>query len=99
MRLGRSSYTETSIPGGKSLPICRELHCPQIDRRMRVEKGFEPLSPAGIRSNVGQQRLNDQRDHVEAVVAYAACLPCHGQFRLDGKFSVPQSAVMRANVA
>ena len=66
---------------------------------MGVEKSFEPLSPAGIRSNVGQQRLNDQRDHVEAVVANAACFPRHGQFRLDGKFSIPQPAVMRTDVA
>ena len=65
---------------------------------MGVEKSLEPFSPAGIRSNVGEQRLNDQRDYVKAVVAYAACLPRHGQFRLDGEFSVPQSAVVRTDV-
>jgi hypothetical protein len=66
---------------------------------MSVEKSLEPLSPAGIRSNVGEQRLNDQRDHVKAVVANAACFPRHWQFRLDGKFSIPQPAVMRTDVA
>jgi len=66
---------------------------------MRVEKGFEPLSPARIRSNAGEHRLDDQRDHVKAVVANAVCFPRHGQLRLDGKFSVPQAAVMRADVA
>lgn len=66
---------------------------------MGVEKILEPFAPAGIRSNVGQQRLNDQRDHVKAVVAYAACLPRHGQFRFDGEFPIPQPAVMRADVA
>jgi len=99
VRLDRTSYTETSIPGGKSLPICRELHRSKIDRRMRVEKGFEPLSPAGIRGNVGEQRLDDQRDHIKAVVPYAVSFPRHGQLRLDGKFSIPQSAVVRTDVA
>ena len=65
---------------------------------MGVEKSLEPLSPLGIRSNVGEQRLDDQRDHVEAVVANAVCFPRHWQFRLDGKFSIPQSAVVRTDV-
>jgi len=65
---------------------------------MGVEKSLEPLSPLGIRSNVGEQRLDDQRDHVKAVVADAACFPRHWQFRLDGKFSIPQSAVVRTDV-
>jgi len=56
---------------------------------MGIEKRREPFSPAGIWSNVGQQRLNDQRNHVEAVVANAVCFPRHWQFRLDGKFSIP----------
>ena len=81
------------------LPIGRELHGSKIDRRMSVEESLEPFAPEGIRGNVGEQRLNDQHDHVKAVVTDAACLPCHGQFRLDGKFPIPQPAVMRADVA
>ena len=65
---------------------------------MGVEKCLEPLAPLGIRSNIGEQRLDDQRDYVKAVVANAACLPRHGQFRLDCKLPVPQAAVMRADV-
>ncbi len=87
-----------SIPGREALPTGRELHCSQIDRRMGVEKSLEPLAPAGIWSNVNEQSLDDQRDHIKAVVANAACLPRHGQFRLDGKFSIPQPAVMRADI-
>jgi len=81
-----------SIPRREALPVGGKLHCSQINRRMGVEKILEPLAPAEIRSNVGEQGLNDQRDHVKAVVANAACLPCHGQFRLDGKFPIPQPA-------
>jgi len=81
------------------LPVGGELHGSQIHRRMSVEESLEPLAPEGIRSNAGKQRLDDQRNHVKAVVADAACFPCHGQFRLDGKFSIPQPAVMRADVA
>ena len=65
---------------------------------MSVEKSLEPLAPAGIRSNVCEQGLNDQRDHVKTVVANAVCFPRHGQFRLDGEFSIPQPAVMRTDV-
>jgi hypothetical protein len=65
---------------------------------MGVEKSLEPISPEGIRSDVGEQRLDDQRDHVKAVVANAVCFPRHGRLRLDGKFSVPQSAVVRTDV-
>jgi hypothetical protein len=43
--------------------------------------------------------LDDQRDHVKAVVANAVCFPRHGQLRLDGKFPIPQPTVMRADVA
>jgi len=80
------------------LPVDRKLHCSQIDRRMGLEKSLEPFAPVRIRSNVGEQRLNDQRDHIEAVVANAACFPRRWQFRLDGKFSIPQTAVVRADV-
>ena len=81
------------------MPVDGKLHCSQINRRMGIEESLEPFAPAGIRGNVGKQRLDDQCDHVKAVVGNAACLPRHGQFRLDGKFPIPQSAVMRADVA
>jgi hypothetical protein len=66
---------------------------------MSVEKSLEPLTPLGIRRNVSKQGLNDQRDHVKAVVSDAACFPCRGQFRLDCKFSVPEPAVMRTDIS
>ena len=31
-------------------------------------------------------------------MANAVCFPRHGQFRLDGEFSIPQPAVMRADI-
>lgn len=87
-----------STPGWEVLPVGGELHRPKIDRWMSGEKSPEPLSPEGTRSNVGEQRLDDQRDHVKAVVANAVRFPRHGQLRLDGKLSIPQPAVMRTDV-
>jgi len=80
------------------LPVGGELHRTKIDRWMSVEKSLEPFAPVRIRSNIGEQRLNDQRGHIEAVVTNVACFPRHGQFRLDGKFPIPQPAVMRADI-
>ena len=66
---------------------------------MRVEKSLELLGPAGIRHNIDEQCLDDQCDHIKTIIANAACLSRHGQFRLDGEFSIPQAIVMRADVA